>query len=110
MGRAPYQYVSFVVQQSECASVWRESAAASNTGMQAAIASPHASSSQKRVNVAPDHGHFLLEFVGSLYVSSSILSSITAWLRELDSTTPIGVTVTPMSVTAIDSTGPPGRT
>ena len=87
MNNAPRQYVSFVVWRSECASVWRESAAASNTGMQAAIASPHASSSQKRVNVGPDQGHFLLEFVGSLDVSSSILSSITARLRELDSTT-----------------------
>lgn len=97
MNRVPHQQVSFVVWQSECAGVWRESTAASNMGMQAAIASPHASTSQKRVNVAPDHGHFLLEFVGSLDASSSILSSITARLRELDSTTPIGVTVTPMA-------------
>jgi len=34
--------------------------------MQAAIASPRSGSSQRRVNVAPDHSHFLLEFVGSL--------------------------------------------
>jgi hypothetical protein len=34
--------------------------------MQAATANPHASSSQKRVNVAPYQGYFLLEFVGSL--------------------------------------------
>lgn len=78
--------------------------------MQAAIVSPHASSSQKRVNVAPDHGHFLLEFVGSLVVNSSILSFITAQLHKLDAATPIGVAVTLMSVAAIDSTGPPGKT
>lgn len=85
MNSAPHQYVSFVVQQSECASVWRENAAASNTGIQVAIASSHASSSQKRVNVAPDQGHFLLEFVGLLdllHCISSVFHSVSYWLYE----------------------------
>ena len=85
MNSAPRQYVSFVVWQSECASVWREGAADSNTGMRAAIVSPHATSSQKRVNVAPDQGHFLLEFVGSLdflHFISSVFHSVSYWLYE----------------------------
>ena len=79
--------------------------------MQAAIARPRSGSSQKCVNVAPDHGHFLLEFVGSLDVSSLILSSIAARLRGLEAIAPISATtLPPMSATAIDSTRTPSRT